>query len=54
MEFMVERREGRCICKWLKNNKSSLDTMSVKVHHMNETTKIHSTDKGERQDLKDW
>jgi len=49
MEFMVERREGRGIHKWLKNNKSSLDIRSVKVHHMNETTKIHSTDKGERE-----
>ena len=34
MEFMVERREGRGIHEWLKNNKSILDTMSVKVDHM--------------------
>jgi hypothetical protein len=49
MEFMVEWREGRGIHEWLKNNKSSLETMSVKVDHMNETTKIHSTVKGERE-----
>jgi hypothetical protein len=28
-----------------KNNKSSLDTISVKVDHANETTEIHCTDK---------
>jgi len=49
MEFMVERREGRGIHDWLKNNKSSLDTVSVKVDHTNKTTKIPSTVKGARE-----
>jgi len=39
----------RGIHEWLKNNKSSLDTMCVKVDHTNETTKIHSTVKGARK-----
>jgi hypothetical protein len=46
---MVEQREGRGMDERLKNNKSSLDTMSIKVDHTNETTKIHSTVKGARE-----
>jgi hypothetical protein len=49
MELMLEQREGRGINEWSKNNKSSLDTMSVKVDHKNETTKIHGTVKGAKE-----
>jgi hypothetical protein len=45
---MKKKKEGVYMSGY-KNNKSSLDTMSVKEDHANETTEIHSTDKGARQ-----
>jgi hypothetical protein len=41
IDFMVEQREQmKGICKWLEKNKSSLDTVSIKMDPMDDTTKI--------------
>ena len=41
MDFMVEqRREMKDVLEWLEKNKPSLDTVSVKMDQLNETTKI--------------
>jgi hypothetical protein len=40
-DFVVEHRdEMKGICEWLEKNKLSLDTMSIKMDQMNDTTKI--------------
>ena len=40
-DFVVEHRdEIKGICEWLEKNKLSLDTMSIKMDQMNDTTKI--------------
>jgi hypothetical protein len=41
IDFMVEQSEEmKGIHEWLEKNKSSLDTMSVKMDPMDETMKI--------------
>jgi hypothetical protein len=41
MDFMVEQRRGmKDVLEWLEKNKPSLDTVSVKMDQLNETTKI--------------
>jgi hypothetical protein len=41
IDFMVEQREEmNGVCEWLEKNKSSLDTVSVKMDQMNGTTKM--------------
>ena len=46
-EFMVEQREEmKGIREWFEKIKSSLDTISVKIDQMNETTKILMNKRG--------
>jgi len=41
IDFMVEQTlEMKGICEWLEKNKSSLDTMSIKMDPMDDTMKI--------------
>jgi len=41
IDFMVEQREQmKVIREWSEKNKSSLDTMSIKMDPMDDTTKI--------------
>jgi len=46
-EFMVEQREEmKGIREWFEKIKSGLDTISVKIDQMNETTKILMNKRG--------
>ena len=40
IDFMVEQRKMKAICERLEKNKSSLDTISVKMDPMDDTMKI--------------